>query len=175
MKKPSDSLEICSKHCGSKCCRSTPPALTKEDIDRIEEKTNIENWYTTIEFNQKTANVVAKKNDTDDCFFLSDNGLCGVYDYRPLDCKLFPLFVQIKKQGEKEYNVRWLVWYCPLTENKGIEVLKVESEKLLISILSENPDQIFDYQEAMYTSRGYKKKHFFKEECLKIQKSDSES
>ncbi|MHA1199491.1 MAG: YkgJ family cysteine cluster protein [Candidatus Heimdallarchaeaceae archaeon] len=169
MKKSFDSLEICSKHCKSKCCRSTPPALTKDDIGRIEDKTNSKEWYTTIEFNQKTASVVAKKSeDSDDCFFLSDEGLCNIYNHRPLDCRLFPLFVKINKQSEKEYIVRWLVWYCPLTENKGIDILKEESEKLMISILSKNPNQIFDYQEAMYVSRGYKKKHFFKEECLKI-------
>ncbi len=163
-----NSQEICSKHCGSKCCRSTPPALTKEDAKRIKEKTNNSDWYNSIELKQKTAHVVAKKDNTKDCFFLSDEGLCDIYNYRPLDCRLFPFFVKVKKRSENEYDIKWLIWYCPLTEEMGKEQLKNEAEKLLLSSIKENPDQIFDYQEAMYVSGGYKKKHFFKEECLKV-------
>ncbi len=168
MKITSDSLEICSKHCESKCCRSTPPALTKIDFERISEKNKESNWYNTIETNQKKALVVAKQKDSDDCFFLSDDGVCAIYSDRPLDCMLFPLFIKIKQVSRGEYEVKWLVWYCPLTEKKGIESLKKEAKKLLISKLSENPNQIFEYQEAMHISKGYKKKHFFKEERLKI-------
>ena len=172
MKITLDSLEICSKHCGSKCCRSTPPALTKIDFERISEKNKEDKWYNIIETNQKKAFVVAKQTDSDDCFFLSDEGLCVIYSDRPLDCTLFPLFIKIKQVSEGEYEIKWLVWYCSLTEAVGIEALKKEAKKFLISKLSENPDQIFDYQDVMHISKGYKKKHFFKEERLKILESD---
>lgn len=164
----SNNMDICSIQCGSRCCKSTPPALTNEDFIRINKIIKNDRWYTIIESRQKNVKIVSKKNGTKDCFFLLDNGLCEIYDFRPLDCKLFPLFLKIKKQNDNEYNVKWLVWYCPLTEKKGIDKLRDDSTKLLKSILSDNSKQIFEYQEAMYISRGYKKKHFFKEECLKI-------
>lgn len=173
MKETISSIDICSKLCKSKCCRSTPPALTKSDRERIKEKTKLKNWYISIEKNQKTAYVVKKKNNSNDCIFLTEDGLCEIYDHRPLDCRFFPLLVKIKKQNKDKYNIKWLVWYCPLTENKGTDILKNESKEFLESILEVDPNQIFEYQEAMYLSRGYKKKHFFNEECLKIQKSDS--
>ena len=163
-----DSLEICSKQCLSKCCQSTPPALTKIDIKRIEDKIGNNLWKKKIEFNQKTTVVVAKKNNRKDCFFLSEEGLCKIYEYRPLDCKLFPLFIKIKKEEEEQYKIKWLIWYCPLTEAKELEVLYKDAQKLLYEIIKENPEEIFDYQESMYISGGYKKKHFFKQEYLKI-------
>ena len=168
MKNSSDSLEICSKQCGSKCCKSTPPALTKEDIKRIEVQVKQEPWKKTIETEQKTTYVVAKKNQGNNCFFLLEDGSCAIYEQRPLDCRLFPLFVKIKKQMENEFKVKWLVWYCPLTESKGTDVLYSEARELLKKSLKKNPEEIFEYQESMYISGGYKRKHFFKEESLKI-------
>ena len=168
MKNTSDNLEICSQICESKCCKSTPPALTNFDIERIKKKITNQDWYTTINSNQKQAKVVSKKAGSNDCFFLSFKGTCEIYDDRPLDCKLFPLFVKIKKVNSNEYNIKWLIWYCPLTNKSEIEDLKINAEKLIVALLSENPDQIFEYQEGMFISGGYKKKHFFKEECLKI-------
>jgi len=168
MENYSDNLEICSKQCGSKCCKSTPPGLTKDDIKRIEEKTKHDLWKKTVVSNQKTTFIVSKKGKGDNCFFLSKEGFCEIYEQRPLDCRLFPLFVKIKKQEENLFNVKWLVWYCPLTETKGTDVLYLEARNLLKEILTKNPEEIFDYQESMYISGGYKKKHFFKEEYLKI-------
>ncbi|MCK4896847.1 MAG: YkgJ family cysteine cluster protein [Candidatus Heimdallarchaeota archaeon] len=163
--------KICSIICGSKCCRSTPPALTKEDFSRIQANTKQENWFKTI--NEKNnIRVVGKKGNLVDCYFLSEKGLCRIYENRPLDCKLFPLFVKIKPEGEKEYRLRWYVWYCPLTEKKGIEELLQKAEAIVHDYLLAKPEIMFDYQNVMYVSGGYKKKHFLKEELLTIKSND---
>lgn len=163
--------KICSIICKSKCCRSTPAALTKEDFNRIEANTKKKGWFRTI--NEKNnIRVVGKKENLVDCYFLSEEGLCRIYKYRPLDCKLFPLFVKIKSDGEKEYRLRWYVWYCPLTEQKGIEELLKKAETIVHDYLLVKPEIIFDYQKAMDESGGYKKKHFLKEELLTIKSND---
>ena len=172
MNNSSDNRDICSKQCGSKCCRSTPPALTKNDIERITTFTNSNKWYEMLEFNQRKTPVILKQKDKEKCLFLTDEGLCSIYTRRPLDCMFFPLFIQIEQKSEIEYNIRWLVWYCLLTEKIGMEALKKEAMRILITKLFEDPNEIFEYQEAMYTSRSYKQKHFFVEERLKIQKEE---
>ncbi len=170
MKNTSDE-KICSIVCGSKCCRSTPPALTKEDFNKIQANTEQKRWFRTI--NEKDSiRVVGKKENLIDCYFLSENGLCCIYENRPLDCKLFPLFVKIKHEGEKEYSLRWYVWYCPLTEKKGIEELLQKAETIVHDYLVVKPEIMFDYQNVMCESGGYKKKHFLKEELLTIKSND---
>jgi Fe-S-cluster containining protein len=163
--------KICSIVCGSKCCRSTPPALTKEDFNRIQAYTKQESWFRTI--NEKNNFlVVGKKKNLIDCYFLSEKGLCCIYEHRPLDCKLFPLFVKIETEREKEYRLRWYVWYCPLTEKKGIEELLQRAKTIVHDYLLTKHEIIFEYQDVMYESGGYKKKHFLKEELLTIKSND---
>ena len=168
-----DETEICSSVCQSKCCRSTPPALTSIDFERIAKVTDKKKWYTKLKIDKKDIFVVSKSEKSDDCIFLSTNGLCIIYENRPLDCKLFPFFLKIKKVDDTNYNLKWLVWYCPLTEAIGIEELKTRSRDLIESKLLQNSEEVYEYQEAMYLSKGYKRKHFLVEERLKIRERDS--
>jgi Fe-S-cluster containining protein len=163
-----EAVDICSIQCKSKCCKSTPPALTTKDFNRITEAQNTEKWFHYLNKEGKGTKVISKKGEGIDCYFLSNENLCDIYKSRPLDCELFPIFLKIKEIKDNEYNIRWLVWYCPLTETKGVDPLLEQAKEIVKNILVENPEQIFEYQEAMYASKGYKKKHFLYEERLKI-------
>ncbi|MCK4845127.1 MAG: YkgJ family cysteine cluster protein [Candidatus Heimdallarchaeota archaeon] len=171
IKKPS--IEICRTNCGSKCCRSTPPGLTSEDIKIIKEKTVDEDWILNIGTHKKPIFVVSKKGDTKDCYFLTKKGLCSIYNHRPLDCKFFPVFLKLKKKNENEYSVRWLIWYCPLTEQLGTEELRYQTKEMVVQMLKNNPKTIHEYQQVMYETGGYKRKHFLLEEDIIISKSDT--
>lgn len=163
---------ICTEECGSKCCRSTPPALTSEDISRISNAVSNDEWMRVVKKSERKIHVINKKNKTDDCYFMSEQNLCNVYDNRPLDCRLFPIFLKIKEIKEHSYVIKWLVWYCPLTEKMGLNTLLEEAKKIIETYLKRNPQIIFEYQTAMYESGGYKKKHFMKEEIITINKRD---
>ena len=165
-----ESIEICSKDCRSKCCKSTPPALTTKDFDKINTKQENKLWFYYINQEENGTKVISKKEGGANCYFLSEEGLCNIYEYRPLDCELFPIFFKIEGINENEYNIRWLVWYCPLTEAKGIDPLIEKAKKRVEKILIENPEQLFEYQQAMHASQGYKRKHFLYEERLKIRR-----
>jgi Fe-S-cluster containining protein len=167
-----DEKEICSIRCGSRCCKSTPPALTSNDIERIKRATEFNNWYYKIESEFGASYAVAKKEKSDDCIFLTKDSLCLIYENRPFDCKLFPFFIKIKRESETNFVLKWLAWYCPLTETLGLEKLKEKSKHLVELILSNDPEEIFEYQTAMFVSKGYKKKHFIMEERLKIIRRD---
>lgn len=163
--------QICSNICGSKCCKSTPPALTEEDFKRIEAILEENDWYKSI--SQKSKHyVVNKKKNLIDCYFLTESGLCRIYDHRPLDCILFPLVLKIKQLEEKKYQLRWYIWYCPLTERREKNALLQKASKLIKEYLAEKPEVIFNYQETMYESGGYKKKHFFEEELIIVKSKE---
>ncbi|MHA2357486.1 MAG: YkgJ family cysteine cluster protein [Candidatus Heimdallarchaeaceae archaeon] len=164
--------EICSKHCGSKCCRSTPPALTSEDFLRIKKNLKIDEYISKVEKEDQFIYLINKKQESEECIFLTEEFLCKIYDYRPLDCILFPIFLKIKKSEEDRFSVKWLVWYCPLTDKIGVDNLKQEARKKALSILAEQPQILFEYQNAMNLSGGYKRKHFLNEENLTITKSE---
>ena len=131
-------------------------------------KTRVLQGY--IDEEKNGTKVISKNDGKVDCYFLSEENLCKIHDYRPLDCELFPILFQIKTIDKVEFNVRWLVWYCPLTEVRGVDSLLEEAKAKIENILEDDPQQLFDYQEAMYASNGYKKKHFLYEERLKIRR-----
>ena len=168
----SQRLRICAEKCGSKCCKSTPPALTSEDIRRINKHISNDKWIKKIEGSDKIVHIVKKKNETSDCHFLTERNLCSVYDNRPLDCKLFPIFLKIKENTEDSYKIKWLVWYCPLTQEIGLETLLKEARKIIGVYLEKEPQIVFEYQTAMYESGGYKKKHFMRDDIITINKRE---
>jgi Fe-S-cluster containining protein len=146
--------------------------LTSEDISRINEHVPNDKWINKIEESDKIAHIVEKKNESNDCYFLTERNLCSIYDNRPLDCKLFPIFLKIKEDMEDSYKIKWLVWYCPLTQEIGLEMLLEEARKIIEVYLENEPQIIFEYQTAMYESGGYKKKHFMREEIITINKRE---
>jgi Fe-S-cluster containining protein len=163
-------LLICSERCGGKCCRSTPPALTSEDIVKINEYISNDEWIRIIGDSTKESYAVEKRNKTNDCFFLTEKNRCKIYDIKPLDCKLFPIFIKIKENNTDSYKVKWLVWHCPLTEEIGVEKLLKEAKEIILGYLEDQPKILFEYQSSMYESGGYKKKHFMREEIITISK-----
>jgi len=163
---------ICSEKCVSKCCKSTPPALTSEDILKIGEYVSNDEWIKTIGNSSKKTHLVAKKSGSNDCFFLTENNLCKIYEIRPLDCKLFPLFVKLDENGSDSYKVKWLIWYCPLTNEIGEGKLCEEAKEIVLEYIGNKPQILFEYQSSMHESGGYKKKHFMREEIITISKRE---
>lgn len=159
-----NSTEICIQ-CGSKCCKSTPPALTSQDTRRIREQTPHKNWLHKM---KNGAFVISKKPNSQECIFLADNGLCNIYEFRPLDCKLFPFFVKIQEKNPGTFNIEWRVWFCPLTNKFGLEQLYNNARLIVIQILKDQPETLFEYQKAMYGSGGYKRKHFWRKETITL-------
>jgi Fe-S-cluster containining protein len=170
MTKDNQRVVICAERCESKCCKSTPPGLTSEDISKIDMIVSNNKWKKRIEKTDKIVHVVEKKNESKDCFFITEKNFCSIYENRPLDCKLFPIFLKIQKESSDSFRIKWLMWHCPLTQEIGVETLLEEAKRTLRGYLEEEPHIVFEYQAAMYESGGYKKKHFMREEIITINK-----
>lgn len=80
--------ELDCLQCGN-CCKTTPPLLINEDINRISKHLKI----TTKNFLEK---YVVKDEDGDlvfnqtPCVFLGSNNYCSIYEARPNACREYP-------------------------------------------------------------------------------------
>ena len=80
--------EIDCLNCGN-CCKTTPPLLINEDINRISKHLNL----STKTFIEK---YVVKDEDSDlvfnqtPCVFLGSDNYCSIYEARPNACREYP-------------------------------------------------------------------------------------
>ncbi|RLE67346.1 MAG: YkgJ family cysteine cluster protein [Thermoprotei archaeon] len=83
--------EYCKK-CG-KCCLNTEMILTPSDIRRISSK-----GYNVDEYSYYDGRFYRLKNIDNHCYFYDiENGLCKIYGYRPIGCRLYPLIYTLGK------------------------------------------------------------------------------
>ena len=124
------SLKACTDCSGSKCCGAIsyggiiePPFLTAFDISQIKEGLGLQpDEFSDLRKNPNTGNHVRflKTNPDGGCFYL-DSGRCKIHDFRPVDCRLFPMDIR-KLEGD----IKWVIYnyqHCELTES-DINLLK---------------------------------------------------
>lgn len=114
------SLDACGACNGVSCCGRggviKAPFLSSHDVKTISMKTGLrpESFSDEVS-NPHTGNTVRflKATTTNGCHFLNA-GRCGIHEFRPVDCRLFPLDVK-KLEGE----LRWVIYnyeHCSLSE-----------------------------------------------------------
>ena len=86
---------------GGNCCSSfdriNAPVLNKQELIQLKEVLKSDDFYDVVD-----DNLYKIRLNNNECIFLK-NGRCQVYDYRPLDCKLYPF--DIIKKNSKYYLV----------------------------------------------------------------------
>lgn len=99
-----DDAAVCVETCGSRCCSggaflrpADEAALRAAGVD----DPGAPNRPTT------------RTGEDGDCVHLREDGRCGVYDDRPLDCRLFPLGYRL---DDDERRVEVTLATCPLAE-----------------------------------------------------------
>lgn len=133
-------FNFCQNCSGHRCCgilkKEDAPYLTTHDIKLLK---TIPNFKTSNFINKNIHPVIGKtfyslsiKNKL--CgFFNQKTGRCNIYQYRPLDCRLFPLSIH------KENNKYFLILYnhCQLNKKQIQQLIEyAESEILPILRLS---------------------------------------
>jgi len=93
-----------------------------------------------------------KINTKTPCAYLNKKGLCGVYDKRPFDCKLFP-FDLIKESGE----FYWVIWDvdCPIIkeERDKFNDYLHEHETELIPKIKDYLEEFNEWEDAEYKEK----------------------
>lgn len=107
-------------HCGV-CCEKTEMLLSKSDIRLLESA-----GYESGEFVRVNGQGFAQlRNRREHCvFYQTDKGRCGVYRYRPLGCRIYPVIYSMT-EGVVADNL------CPLAETISRAEIDSKAERLI--------------------------------------------
>ena len=152
-------IEACKQCTGFVCCgilkeggSIEPPYLTKHDIKQIEYHSGLTRERFIIEKkNNVTGNTVFIMQTTSDngcIFFDSDDGKCRIHSFRPMDCRLFPLDIEIV--NNEYYWALFKYKKCGI-EDKDLKTL-LDYRKVALQILD---NSLHDY--ATYPVPGMRK------------------
>ncbi len=108
----------------SKCCENTEMQLSRHDIKRIEKL-----GYERDEFSVEKDGVRILRNVNGKCFFLR-NGMCVIYDHRPIGCRLYPVVYDVEKKCATVDN------FCPIANEISLREIKKVERALLRHIIS---------------------------------------
>lgn len=72
--------------------------LSKDDIRRIERLGFRREEFVRVIKVKSLRKIFVLKNKDGKCVFLSKDGMCKIYKYRPKGCKLYPLVYNLDKQ-----------------------------------------------------------------------------
>ncbi|HIQ03356.1 MAG TPA: YkgJ family cysteine cluster protein [Desulfurococcales archaeon] len=118
------------RYCG-KCCYNTEMPLTRSDIDRIKRLGFKENYFTVYR-----NGIPHLKNVNGHCVFLDpETGMCRIYKYRPLGCRLYPLVYSLDSRRvivdsecpkSRSIDEKLIRRYIPLLRRLVMEVYKLK-------------------------------------------------
>jgi Fe-S-cluster containining protein len=132
------SLSICESCKEPNCCEFEPPFLTESDLVTMERDLKLSRDQFAIArtdsrghlFHQVRTSVKGR------CmFYIEEKRKCGIYEHRPIDCKLFPLDIAVQ-----EDDFVWITYQsCPienaLSENASNDMAQKAQETLLPLLL----------------------------------------
>lgn len=108
----------------SKCCYETEMPLSEKDVRRIEKL-----GYNRDEFSVVVDGVRVLRNVDGKCFFLRD-GLCTIYEHRPLGCRFYPVIYDVERRKAVVHD------FCPLASEVSISTVK-KVERALVKHIRE--------------------------------------
>jgi len=140
-------IEACKKCSGYDCCGQItkggaiePPFLTQKDIRNIEYYSGLpKDQFCVTRVNTVSKNIIniMKTVQNKGCIFFNKNdGNCKIHSFRPMDCRLFPLDIEI-------INGRY---YWALFNNKKCNL----SQKDLLSLLEYRPEALKILGDELY-------------------------
>jgi Fe-S-cluster containining protein len=121
-----DDIKRACKKCNASCCRLGGSEFSEREMKKA------------LKINPEYKNLFIKVGDdhyeaktkNGNCLFLDKNNSCIIHNAKPLLCKCWPIYVDIKK-NKKEY---FLV-ACPLTKyltKKQIQSMEKQAQKVSI-------------------------------------------
>jgi len=120
----SETSRVCINECGASCC-SDDAFLRPEDKAALRANGYNSSFHS---YNHST-----KIDNDDECVLLDEDGKCHAYDYRPLDCRLFPIGFVL---DDSQQVVHVVIVGCSLSESLTDQMISELSENA-VSMLDE--------------------------------------
>lgn len=121
-----------------KCCSNfdkiNAPVLSEDEVGIIMKHTDNNNFY-----NIKDDKIFQLKTIDNECFFYK-NGRCNIYNYRPIDCRLYPY--DIIKDDHKYYLIIYLINCINVEEFLKNNPLDDELIKIIIPWIEDFTNEI---------------------------------
>ncbi|AER66417.1 protein of unknown function UPF0153 [Thermovirga lienii DSM 17291] len=120
--------------CG-RCCRGEPGCvwITPEEVKKLAEFLSLTETKFLSKYTYSVdGRVSLREKQNGECvFYDSDTNKCSIYEYRPLQCRLFPFWPSLMKNKE---NWEWEKRRCP-----GIGEGELHSAQEIQQCLNEAP------------------------------------
>jgi Fe-S-cluster containining protein len=144
--------KICES-CATKCCVTEPVFLTQYDINIIVRKKGLlENDFVIKKKKYKQVIKSIRFKNGACLFFDKVTGKCKIYEFRPLDCQLFPLDIDIQ-----EGKYIWIFYtHCDLKEIPVQEMLNFAKLKIL-PLLKTNLKEYVELEGKLYKQKKWVK------------------
>lgn len=115
--KPSPfSLRICQSCRAPNCCEIEPPFLTRHDIETIEQGTGIPQKAFALPGQNSSGQTFYQMRAAQNgkcIFYCEETKKCRIYEHRPLDCRLYPLDIDIQ-----DGRFVWIAYKtCPIKDD----------------------------------------------------------
>lgn len=101
---------LCDSCAAKSCCTDfAEPLLFPSDCAKLEKigKLNSD-FINTVKIGGKSIKIIKRKTDSHSCIFWDETKrICGIYEHRPYDCRMFPFDIDIV-DGE----FYWIIYSC---------------------------------------------------------------
>lgn len=101
---------LCGRCDHKNCCTdSAVPLVFGKDLEKIKNNNlNYMKYLKTVKISGENVFAIKKKDNLSECVFWDESvGGCTIYDFRPIDCRLYPFDILLM---EKSYH--WIVYSC---------------------------------------------------------------
>lgn len=132
--------ETCIEECGAACC-SGDIYVSESDAETIRDL-----GYSEFTTRRRGARVM-RTDGNDDCRFLGPGGRCTIYDYRPVDCRLFPFGFELNG-----HCLRIVVADCPLSEQMSDKFVEEWVEQALELVASYSQSELEQYDRLPFSN-----------------------
>ena len=123
-------FETLCGNCNHKnCCTdSAVPLVFPKELDLIKKNYSYSDYLKTIEINGESVTAIKKKENSTECvFWNSSTGGCKIYEFRPMDCRLYPFDIQYV-----DGSYHWIVYSC--NENSDWSWSEIQLKSLECSV-----------------------------------------
>jgi hypothetical protein len=153
------------------CCRFSKediefgPLFTKEEIDMLRDKLKVLPEFKSCRGSSKAFQFELIKSMQKDgsykyaCPFLDEQThLCDIYQYRPLDCRMWPFLFMRDEENRRSFIACFDMDDCPVTDRMTDsqflayrdELFRMIDKEKILHLVKENPDMIWECIEGTF-------------------------
>ena len=101
---------LCESCTHKSCCTDfAEPLLFPSDISKLEQIGKFNSYFIDeMQIDGKSIKIIKRKDNTNSCVFWDEKKkVCGIYENRPYDCRMFPFDIDLV-DGE----FYWIIYSC---------------------------------------------------------------